>query len=173
MDMRDIKEFFKDAFKYIVVIVIVFLTAMYVVSFNVVVGPSMQNTLEADDVVLLNKLVYKFRSVKRGEIVVLKHNAKYLIKRVIGLPGEKIEFKNNKLYIDDTPYVEDYVSSSSRDWSLSSIGYSSIPEDYYLVVGDNREDSNDGRDFGLISTDEIVGKVALRIYPLSKIKAFK
>jgi signal peptidase I len=168
MDLRDIKEFLKDTLKYVIVFAIVFLVAMYVVSFQQVVGPSMQNTLLEDDVVVLNKLVYRFRDLKRGEIVVIKHEDKYLIKRVIGLPGETIEFKNNKLYINNEAYIETYTSSDSQDWSLSDIGVDgSIGEGCYLVVGDNRSNSMDGRNFGLITKDEVIGKVMLRVYPLS------
>lgn len=171
MDLRDIKEFLKDTLKYVIVIAVVFLIAMYVVSFQQVIGPSMQNTLLEDDVVVLNKLVYRYRDLERGEIVVIKHDDKYLIKRVIGLPGETVEFKDNKLYINNEAYVETYTSSDSRDWSLSDINVDgSIPEGSYLVLGDNRSDSMDGRDFGLITKDEVIGKVILRIYPLNSIQ---
>ena len=95
MDLRDIKEFIKDSLKYLIVIATVFFIALFVVSFEQVVGPSMKGTLNAGDVTIVNKLVYKFRTIKRNEIVSINQKDKIMVKRVIGLPGEHIEYKEN------------------------------------------------------------------------------
>lgn len=173
MDWLDIKEFIKDTFKYIIVIVVVLVLAIYVVSLQQVVGPSMSDTLNNNDIVLLDKISYRFTDIKRGDVVSLYYaDTKYLIKRVIGLPGEYVEFQDNKLYIDNKYMDEDYLEDViTDDFSLSELGYDEIPEDMYLVLGDNREDSLDSRDasVGLIPKEDIIGKVRIRIWPLNKI----
>ncbi len=177
MDWLDIKEFIKDTFKYIIVIVVVLVLAIYVVSLQQVVGPSMSDTLNNNDIVLLDKISYRFTDIKRGDVVSLYYaDTKYLIKRVIGLPGEYVEFQDNKLYIDNKYMDEDYLEDViTDDFSLSELGYDEIPEDMYLVLGDNREDSLDSRDasVGLIPKEDIIGKVRIRIWPLNKIGIVK
>ena len=97
-----------------------------------------------------------------------------MIKRVIGLPGDTIEIKDNVLYVNGNIYEEEYLDEDLEypDFFLSDLGYDTIPEDMYLVLGDNREDSLDSREIGLISKDNINGKIVLRIWPLNKISTF-
>lgn len=115
MDLRDIKEFLKDVSKYIIIALIVFLIVVYVVSFEQVIGPSMEPTLKEENIIVVDKLSYKFRKIKRNEIIIFKYDEKYLIKRVIGLPGETIEYKNNILYIDNEAYEETFLSNVTTD----------------------------------------------------------
>lgn len=175
MDWLEIKEFFKDTIKYIILVIAILILALYVVSLQQVVGPSMQPNFNSNDVVILDKISYRFFDIKRGDVVSLYYaDTKYLIKRVIGLPGENIEFKNNTLYINGIVTEEEYLTDEiiTNDFTLSSLGYDIIPEDYYLVLGDNRGDSLDSRDakVGLIPKKNIIGQVRLRIWPLNKIK---
>jgi len=174
MDLRDIKEFLKDTFKYIVTVVIVLVIIIYVVSVQQVVGPSMSPTLNNGDILILNKFNYKIFDVKRFDIIsVSSKQSKYLVKRVIGLPGEKVEYKDNKLYINDQILEEEFLDESimTNDFSLSSLGYETIPDGMYFVVGDNRGNSDDSRDakIGLIKEEDIIGKSTIRIWPLNKI----
>lgn len=171
MDLRDIKEFLKDALKYIIAIVVILIVAIYVVSFQEVIGPSMNNTLKSGDITVVNKLVFRLRNIKRNEIVSLKKDDKIMVKRIIGLPGEHIEYKDNILYVDGKK-ISDSRSSSTKDFKLESIGYDTIPKDMYLVLGDNRTNSSDSRTFGLVKKSDIIGKVNIRIYPFNKIKIF-
>ncbi len=176
MDLRGIKEFLKDAFKYIITIVIVLVIIIYGFTFQQIVGSSMYPTYKNEEVVILKKYYYKIFDIKRFDVVSLRYNdTKYLIKRVIGLPGDKIEYKNNILYIDGKVVEENFLASSvvTRDFNLSELGYTTIPENMYFVLGDNRSDSLDSMDFGLVKKENIIGKVNLRIWPLNKIKYVK
>lgn len=178
MDWLEIKEFLRDAFKYIILIIVILVIAIYIVGLQQVVGPSMSPNLKNNDILILDKISYKFKDIKRGEIVSLYHaDTKYLIKRVIGLPGEYIEYKDNILYIDGNMYKEEYLNSDviTNDFSITELGYDKIPDDMYLVLGDNREDSLDSRDkdVGLIKRSNIVGKVRARIWPLNKLKLIR
>lgn len=178
MDWLEIKEFFKDAFKYIILVIFILVIAVYIVGLQQVVGPSMSPNLKNNDILILDKISYKFNDIKRGEVVSLYYaDTKYLIKRVIGLPGEYIEYKDNILYIDGNMFKEEYLDDTviTHDFSILELGYDKIPEDMYLVLGDNREDSLDSRDVkvGLIKKSDIVGKVRMRIWPLNKIKLIR
>ena len=169
MDLREVTEFFKDAFKYIIVVVIVLLLFIFVVGLQQVVGPSMTPNYNEGDVLVVNKLSYKFRNPKREEVVVVTAEEKYMIKRIIGLPGDKIEYKDNKLYVNDQEYKESYLKDDviTNDFKLSDIGVEgTIPEGKYLVLGDNRTNSLDGRNYGLIEKNRIVGISWFRIWPI-------
>ena len=177
MDFREITEFFKDTLKYLIVIVVVLVIVLYVVTLQQVVGPSMQPTLNEGDVLILNKFHYYLFDVKRNDVVSLKYDgSKYLIKRVIGLPGESIYYKDNILYINGNPYKENIVEGLvTEDFDLNDLGYDKIPDDMYLVLGDNRGNSLDSRnkEVGLIKKEDIIGKVFIRIWPLNGFKLVK
>lgn len=170
MDMRDVKEFLKDASKYLIIALVVLIIFVYVLSFQQVVGPSMTPNYEEGEVFLLNKLKYRISDIKRFEVIVLEsEQSKYMIKRVIGLPGEHIEYKENKLYVNGKEIFEDFVTNGdTEDYNITSLGVDVIPEDSYFVVGDNRINSQDSRIFGFVSKKDIVGKVEFRIWPIFK-----
>ena len=131
----------------------------------------MESKYKDQDIVILNKLHYRFFKIKRFDVVSLKYDeSKYLIKRVIGLPGDKIEYKNNKLFINDKKIEEYFLDkeTNTEDFSLTTLGYEKIPKDMYLVLGDNRENSLDSREIGLIKRKDILGKIKLRIWPINK-----
>lgn len=175
MDWLSIRETLIDTVKLIIVIIVILFLMIYVVSVTQVVGSSMSPTLNDEEVLILNKIGYLFFDIERGDIVSLDYeDTKYLIKRIIGLPGDTVEIIDNVLYINGSVYEEDYLSDDLDydDFSLSDLGYEVIPEDMYLVLGDNRENSLDSREIGLVSKDAINGKIALRIWPLNKISLF-
>ena len=176
MDLRDVKEFCIDAFKYIFTIFVVIFVIVYVVAVQQVVGSSMSPTFENKDILILNKIHYRFFDIKRFDIVSLSYDdTKYLIKRVIGLPGDKIEYKDNILYVNDEAIEEKFLNDGvfTNDFNVSDLGYEVIPDDMYLVLGDNRGDSLDSRDIGLITKKDILGKVNIRIWPINKIRYVK
>lgn len=175
MDWLSIRELLIDTIKLIIVVFIILFLLIYVVSVTQVVGNSMTSTLNDGDVLILSKANYRIFDIKRGDIISLDYaDTKYLIKRVIGLPGEDIDIINNVLYINGKVYEEDYLDDDLNydDFSLQDLGYETIPEDYYLVLGDNREDSLDSREIGLINKKQINGKIVLRIWPINKISLF-
>jgi signal peptidase I len=140
-------------------------------------------TLEEGNVVLVSKFSYKISDIKRNDIVTLVVNKKSYVKRVIGLPGEDIKYLKNILYINDDPYTEDFLGKNieTSGFTLEDICKKDecpdgvIPEGKYLVLGDNRPESEDSRtpSFGLVSEKQIKGKVFLRVWPLTKISKIK
>lgn len=174
MDFRYITEFFKDTFKYIVVIVVVLLLFIFVVGLQQVIGPSMSPNINEGDIIIVNKLIYRLKDIERNDIVILSQDEKYMVKRIIGLPGDKIEYKDNYLYVNGKKYKEKFLLDNviTEDFSLKELGYDKIPKDMYLVLGDNRTNSQDSRDYGLIKKDKIIGRASIRIWPFNKISIF-
>ena len=172
MDWLEIKEFIKDTIKYLLVIVGVIVFIIYIATFQQVVGPSMSPNYNNGDIVILNKFIYRFKDIDRGDVVSVYYaDTKYLIKRVIGMPGDKVEIKDNKVYIGDKILNEYYLNEvTTNDFSLSSLGYDVIPDDMYLVLGDNRGNSLDSRDkrVGLVNKKDIIGRVKFRIWPINR-----
>lgn len=173
MDLRNITEFIKDASKYIIVIIFVLLFFIFVMGLQQVIGPSMNPTLNEGDIIITNKFIYRFKSIERNDVVVISQDEKYMIKRIVGLPGETVEYQNNDVLINGKAYKETFTNSETEDFTIQDLGYDVIPEDRYLVLGDNRENSLDSRTFGLISKNQIIGKAWIKIWPISKMKIIK
>jgi signal peptidase I len=138
---------------------------------------SMEPTLNIGDRILVDKLSYHLHAVHRGDIIVfarppgetLEPGVNDLVKRVIGLPGETISAERGQIYINGTPLAEPWLPKGVETGNFSPVH---IPKGYYFVMGDNRPFSSDSRVFGPISGSLIVGRVVMRIWPLSHITIF-
>ena len=161
-------EKFKDILSYVIVIVVALLIKQFIFSPIRVNGTSMYPTLNDKDFMILNEIGYYLNGLERFDIVVVKTDNDRIIKRVIGLPGETVEYKDNKLYINGEEVEENFKHGVTHNFTLSDINVDVIPEGYYFVVGDNRGNSLDSRKIGLISKKQIKGKTSLVIYPFSK-----
>lgn len=158
-------EKLKDSISFIVIILAIILIRLFIVTPVRVDGPSMNNTLKDGDILLLDKYDNKY---ERFEIVVFNYNGERLIKRVIGLPGEVVSYKNNKLYINGNEIEDNYGLGYTEDFELKDLNLTKIPDNEYLLMGDNRNDSLDSRYFGTISKDKILGSVKYRLFPFNK-----
>ena len=166
----------KELFSYVLIIGLVVLIRIFIFDPVRVDGPSMDTTLLNGQILILNKFEYRKNDIKRYDIIVTKlPNGEKIIKRVIGLPNEVIEIKDNKVYADGVELDNSFTSSESEDFDMSVIGLEKIPGDSYLVMGDNREISYDSRSpqVGTIKKDKIIGKAIIRIWPLNKIGRIK
>ena len=117
--------------------------------------------------IFINKFVYRFEPIERGDVVVFWYpldRSKSFIKRVVGLPGETIELRRGHLVIDGKEFTESYVPPSFFDGS--SYGPLQIPASSYFVMGDHRDSSNDSRMFGAVSRDFIYGKAVFAYWPV-------
>ena len=180
MDLREVTEFFRDFMWYIIAFAVIIFALIFVVSIQTVAGNSMDPTLKDGDRVLVSKLSYKISSVSRNDIVLLDVHGKSFVKRVIGLPGEKIEYMDGFLFVNDEPFKESYLNQDvvtynfmfSDICSLEDCPDGKIPEGKYMVMGDNRPESNDSRDksFGLVDKSDIKGKVIFRVWPFGSVK---
>jgi len=150
--------------------VIVFFLHHFVFNLSVVEGQSMQPTLEQSERLFVNKAAYLFGEPRRGDVVILRnpgHNREqYLVKRVVGVPGDVLEIRQNKLYVNgelyDRPYSADAPVPGGDEGPID------IPPGYYYVLGDNRSNSLDSRYFGLVAGSLIEGRADFILWPLSK-----
>ena len=163
--MDKFKKIVKEYIPYILIIVIILLIKSYVFSPIIVNGDSMDSTLKDGDVMILNKYTYYTSDIKRFDIVVIKHEGRYIIKRVIGLPGDKVKVEDNILYINEKAYAEEYLD---RNTSTEDFEISKIEDGYYFVLGDNREVSLDSRSIGLIKKSDIEGKATYTLFPFNR-----
>lgn len=133
---------------------------------------SMETTLLINDRVLVNKLSYKLHDVHRGDVVVFVRRddepGEYrdLIKRVIGLPGDTVESRDNVVYVNGAKMVEPYLDPGI---TTSNFGPVVVPEDQVFVMGDNRNESYDSRNFGTIEEDRIVGRAFVLFWPVNRV----
>lgn len=164
--MKYIKEFMP----YVVIILLVVLLRSYIITPVQVDGKSMMPTLQNNDVLLLKKFD---RNFDRFRIVVLDYQGERLIKRIIGLPGEHIAYRDNKLYINGVETEETFSHEETYDFDLKNLGYEVIPEGHYLVLGDNRINSMDGRLFGPVEKKQLKGIVDFSLFPFSSFGTIK
>lgn len=157
-------------------LVLAFGVRQFVAEARVVPTGSMEPTVQINDRLVIEKISYLFRPPQRGDIVVFQAPEKALIiskstthdaylKRVIGLPGETVEIKDGKVFIDNQPIQEEYIKAPPNyTW-----GPSVVPDDQYLVLGDNRNGSLDGHVWGFLPEETIIGKAAARFWPPDRI----
>lgn len=194
-------SFMKELLSWIEVFVIAIVLALFLNNFIIVNATvpsgSMENTIEPGNRLLGFRFSYWFNSPQRGDIAVFRYpiddalgKKTNYIKRVIGLPGETVEIRNAKIYINgsDTPLEEDYLK---EEWTVMNDGFTfEVPEGYYLMLGDNRNNSSDSRywaakayqmgladtpeeamAFSFVSEKKILGKAYFRYWPLNKISS--
>lgn len=164
-------------------LLIAFLIKTFLFQAFYIPSESMTPTLQVGDRVLVNKLSYRLHDVNRGDVVVFEapddpntDGVKDLVKRVIGLPGETIELRDGQVFVDgsllEEPYLETgEVTRPTQNFAGKceppvSDSTCVVPADSFLVLGDNRDQSKDGRVFGPIRESDIVGRVFVRIWPL-------
>ena len=179
------KEIMEWVIAIAVALALVFLIGKFVGQPYTIKGDSMDPTLKDGERVVVNIMGYKIGDVKKGNVIVFHANKKDdYVKRVIGVPGDKVQYKKDQLYINgkkqDEPYLNynekrkqiEYITGTFQVKDLANANPKSnvIPKGKYLVLGDNREVSKDSRSFGLIDEDQIVGKVSFSFWPLNEMK---
>jgi signal peptidase I len=131
---------------------------------------SMEPTLMIQDHIIVNKIGYRFWEPQRGDIVVFRFPrdpSKDFVKRLIGLPGEKVEIRNSQLYINGQLVPEKYLPSDIGDFG--SFKPTVIPANSYFMMGDNRNNSDDSRNWGVLPRENVIGKAMLTYWPLTRI----
>lgn len=156
---------------------IIFRTVLF--ASYVVDGESMEPTLDDGNLLMVNKIIYDITDIDRFDVIVF-HATKQddYVKRVIGIPGDTIQYKDDKLYVNGdyveeaflAPFKDDSTSIPyTKDFTLEEkTGAAEVPDGKLFVMGDNRDNSLDSRSFGFIPQDRLVGKVDVKYWPLSQ-----
>ena len=150
-----------------------FLIAFVAQAFRVQ-GTSMQPLLADGERIVVNKLVYRFHAIERGDVVVFWYPREpqiSFIKRVVGLPGDVVELRAGLLYVNGQRLAESYLSASYRD--TDDYPATEVRKGYYFVLGDHRNSSNDSRTWGEVPERYIYGKAVFRFWPLAKLGAIR
>lgn len=170
------KQFLKEIVKFgLLALIIVVPVRLYIASPFIVSGSSMSPTFETGNYLIIDQLSYTFGATpERGDVIVFQYPKdpdKFFIKRVIGLPNETVRIQNGKVTIDNNdllqplPLNEPYIVSHSQDNLSTTLG-----EDEYFVLGDNRSGSSDSRSWGPLPEDLITGRAYLRLFPLTDLQ---
>jgi signal peptidase I len=170
-------EFLWDLLKTAVIVVIIaFGIKYFLIQPFIVDGNSMQPNFQNNEYLLVEKISQKFENLKRGDVIVFhppgQENTNY-IKRIIGLPNEKVEISDNKIKIfnqlhPDGIYLnESYIANSVKTITEQPDQTYTLSSDEYFVLGDNREHSSDSREFGLLPKGNIIGRAWVDVYPFN------
>ena len=189
LEGRRLRALVRELFETIILTLTVFLVLQISVQNFRVEGPSMEPTLEADQHLLVNKLVflrpdfgpladllplvsadqsapeYVFRAPRRGDIVVFRFpgdKSRDFVKRVVGVPGDTVEIRSGQVFVNGEPLHEPYVINRDGGTEEPLV----VPDESYYVLGDNRRASQDSRDWGTVPAENIIGRGWLRYWPL-------
>jgi len=145
-------------------------------------GASMEPNFHDQEYLIIDEISYRFEQPKRGDIIVFRYPKdpqQYFIKRIIGLPGEKVILKDGQVYVynqqfpDGAALEEKYLAADVKTYSNNGIDSITLGQDEYFVLGDNRNSSRDSRSFGPVNKSFIIGRVALRGWPVNRLTVFQ
>lgn len=155
----------------LIALITVFVIRTFIVQPFQVSGASMSPNFQNGNYLLVDELTYRFREPERGEVIVFRYTgdkSSFFVKRIIGLPGEKVSVQNGEVVItesgDSFTLPEDYLPLQTK--TTGNVN-TTLAEDEYFVMGDNRDNSFDSRNWGPLHKENIIGIVRLRIYPFS------
>lgn len=159
-----------------IIVFVVIPIRMFVAQPFRVSGESMINTFQDKDYLIVDEISYRFIEPKRGDVIVFKHpeSGKYLIKRIIGLPGDTVSLRGTTVSVKNTNHPkgvelpEPFLDNVSDEYAQDIV----VTDGHFFVMGDNRPYSSDSRSWGLLPVDNVVGRTLLRLYPFDKIDAF-
>lgn len=154
------------------ILLVFFITRYFLIQPFVVDGSSMEPDFHDKEYLLIDKLSYKFKAPRRGDVIIFHppNRSVFYIKRIIGLPGEKIVISENQVFIYNKQNLggieitEPYLKTSTN--TLGNISQT-LKDGEYFVLGDNRENSSDSREFGVLPKGNIAGRVFLTVFPIS------
>src|ERR1700736_1477198 len=171
------KSFLRDTLEIVFLALVLYVVIQYAVQTVHVLGSSMYSTLHDNDLLVASKISYKPPQPQRGDIIVFKppdEASRDFIKRIIGLPGERIRIANSVVYINGRVLNEPYLPERwtyNNNWPASGQDQL-IPPDQYFVMGDNRNHSSDSRASSPIELSSILGKAEIRIWPWGELGFF-
>lgn len=173
---KQLIEFVMDILETIVFIGSLFIVIyLFILQPNQVKGASMDPTFATGDYIFTSKITYKFRQPQRGDIIVFRSpknpDIEY-IKRIIGLPADKVLVEKGEVFVNGTKLDEGYIAAKTNTWDGGFVQDGKtviVPQDEIFVMGDNRPRSSDSREFGTVPLSSIIGQVFYRYFPPGKV----
>lgn len=153
-----------------IAVVLALVIRVFLFQFFVIPSGSMEPTLTEGDMIAANKIIYRLSEPKRGDIIVFKYPLnpdRDFVKRLIGLPGEKVQIKNSTLHINGKIIAEPYLPKGLK---FQDFGPVTVPKDKYFMMGDNRNNSLDSRVWGEMPKENIIGKASIIYWPVKRIR---
>ncbi|OGG36049.1 signal peptidase I [Candidatus Gottesmanbacteria bacterium RIFOXYB1_FULL_47_11] len=163
----------------VVIMAILVMIYLYIMSPQEINGASMEPNFHNGEFILTNKVLYKFRTPTRGDVVIFKSPANKeidYIKRIIGLPDETVCLRDNTLYVNDQKVDEPYLAPDTPIYGGSYLAENNcitVSEGTYFMVGDNRPHSSDSREFGPVDEIDFIGVAIARYWPFSQMGVFQ
>jgi len=164
------RPLFREILTILVLAIVIFLLLQFTIQTSVVKYSSMEPTLNTNQWLVINKISYHFGEPDRGDVIIFRPpnnqnpKATPFIKRIIGIPGDTVEVKEDGVYVNGSPLDEPYIKESPT----YILPQQNIPENHYFVLGDNRNNSNDSHHGWTVPRQNIIGKAWLSIWPLDK-----
>lgn len=170
MSKHEIKEWI---YTIAVALVLVVIIRTFILDTRIVPTTSMVPTIKAGDRLFVEKITYRFKGLERGEVIVFKPPAQSglkddLIKRLIALPGDTVEVKSGKLYVNDIAQEEPYLAEPIQ-YSMEKL---EVPDNKIFVLGDNRNRSYDSHEWGFADIGSVKGKALLTYWPLDRVRTW-
>ena len=178
LDSRIIKDIFEMVVGGVAAVFLAFVIVYSVGMRTSVIGDSMETTLYNGQEILVNRVIYRLSTPKRGDVIVFlpngNQNSHFYVKRVVGLPGETVQIRDGSVYIDGVFLEESEEFDRMIDAGIAE-NELSLATDEFFVLGDNRNASSDSRDprVGVVYGKDIIGRAWLRIYPFDNIGFIK
>jgi signal peptidase I len=173
LDKTTLGEEIKDwVISILIAVVLAFFIRYYIVELYMVEGPSMRPTLLNGERLVVNKFIYRFKVPQRGDVLVFRYPkdpSRDFIKRVIAVPGDTIEMKDGRIFLNSQLQNEPYILERTR----GSFPLKEVPEGHLFVMGDNRNNSEDSRfsDVGFVPYELVKGKAVVVFWPLDQLKS--
>ncbi len=181
--LKKILAFTWELVKVVVISLVIIIPVRYfLIQPFYVKGASMEPTFYDREYLIIDEIGYRLHPVQRGDIIVFRYPKdpqEYFIKRVIGLPGEKVEIKDGQVYIYNQQYKdgvaldETYLSSTVKTFANTGTESVTLGPNEYYVLGDNRNESKDSRSFGPVDKSFLIGRVMFRGWPVNRITVFQ
>jgi signal peptidase I len=173
---KEVSSWYELAQFALIALIIVLPIRWFVAQPFIVSGESMENTFHTNEFLIIDEISYRFEEPKRGEVIVFRYPkdpSKYFIKRIIALPGEKIDIAGDVVTItqkdgSQMTLNEPYIKTMLRSASVSE----TLGEREYFVMGDNRDASSDSRVWGVLNREKIIGRALIRLFPFNEIGLF-
>jgi signal peptidase I len=167
---EDLENWWSTVRAFDIILIIGLVIRLFIVQPFIVDGISMENNFHNREAILVDKISYHFRTPIRGEVVIFiapKSPSDDYIKRMIGLPGDKVKIVDGKVYVNGNLLNESFLTPGNQTPVDVEMTETTIPANNYFVLGDNRPRSSDSRDWGMLPKEDMIGRAVLAVYPFN------